>query len=173
MISLQTLANIGEVVGAVVVVLSLIYLAVQIRQNTQAQQTENYARALGRLASMQSTLSQDGEISLIFSKGVLDTSRLSTQDRVRFTWFMYEAFDAFEFMFYVSRTKTMPEEVWRRWSAAVAWWLTFPGVQAWWHARPLPFTDSFTSFVDSLLQDNPTDVQATRRWTEFTAEEKR
>jgi uncharacterized membrane protein len=53
MMDLQYLANLGELVGAVVVVLSLIYLAVQVRQNTQAQRTENYSRALDRLAAIQ------------------------------------------------------------------------------------------------------------------------
>jgi hypothetical protein len=43
MIDLQSLANLGEVIGAVAVVASLLYLAVQVRQGTKAQQTENYA----------------------------------------------------------------------------------------------------------------------------------
>jgi len=53
MTDLQSLANIGEIIGAITVVLSLIYLAIQIRQSTQAQRTENYSRALDRLAAMQ------------------------------------------------------------------------------------------------------------------------
>lgn len=166
---LQSLANIGEIVGAAAVVLSLIYVAVQIRQNTQAQRTENYSRTLDRLAGMQSMLSQDGEIAGIFSKGVTDTSKLTPTERVRFTWSMYELFGAFEFMFHASRTDAIPEEVWRRWSSAVAWWLTFPGIQTWWNARPIPFTDSFTEFVESLLKDNPTDAESTQRYQEFIA----
>ena len=172
MMDLQTLANLGEVVGAAVVVLSLIYLAVQVRQNTQAQRTENYSRALDRLAAIQSMLGQDGEISLIVSKGALDTSKLTPQERMRFTWSMYEVFGAFEFMFHASRTGAIPEEVWNRWSSAVAWWLTFPGIQAWWQARPIPFTESFTEFMESLLKDNPTDAEQSQRYQEFIAQGK-
>ena len=172
MIDMQYLANLGEVVGAVVVILTLIYLAIQIRQNTQAQRTENYSRALERLAAMQSMLSQDGETSLIFSKAVLDTSKLTPQERMRFTWSMYEAFGAFEFMFHASRTDAIPDEVWTRWSSGVAWWLSFPGVQSWWHARPFPFTESFAAFVESLLKDNPTDLESLERYQEFIAQGK-
>ena len=172
MTDLQSLANIGEIIGAITVVLSLIYLAVQIRQSTQAQRTENYSRALDRLAAMQSSLSQDDEFSLMFSKGAVDTSKLTPQERIRFTWSLYEAFGAFEFMFHASKTDAIPEEVWRRWSYAVAWWLTFPGVQTWWSSRPLPFTDSFTSFVESLLEDNPTDAESSQRYQEFISEGK-
>ena len=169
MTDLQTLANIGEIIGAVTVVLSLIYVAVQIRQSTQAQRTENYSRAMDRIAAIQSSLSQDDELSRIFSKGVLDTTNLTSQERLRFTWSLYEAFGAFEFMFHTSKTDAIPEEVWKRWSAAVAWWLTFPGVQNWWTSRPTPFTDSFTLFVESLLEDNPTDVDSSQRYQEFIA----
>ena len=172
MMDLQTLANLGEVVGAAVVVLSLIYLAVQVRQNTQAQRTENYSRAQDRLAAIQSMLGKDSEISLIVSKGALDTSKLTPQERMRFTWSMYEVFGAFEFMFHASRTGAIPEEVWNRWSSAVAWWLTFPGIQAWWQARPIPFTESFTGFMESLLKDNPTDAEQSQRYQEFIAQGK-
>jgi heme/copper-type cytochrome/quinol oxidase subunit 1 len=85
MTNLQTLANIGEIIGAITVVLSLIYLAIQIRQNTQTQRSENYTRALDRLAAMQSSMAQDEAFANMFSRGVANTEHLSPQDRVRFT----------------------------------------------------------------------------------------
>ena len=172
MMDLQTLANIGEIVGAITVVLTLIYLAAQIRQSTQAQRSENYSRALDRLAAMQAAMARDEQFAVMFSKGVMDTEQLTPRDRVRFTWRLYETFGAFEFMFHASKTNAMPEEVWKRWSASVAWWLTYPGVQTWWASKPTPFTESFTEFVESLLEDNPADVESSRRYREFIAEGK-
>ena len=172
MTNLESLANLGEIIGAIAVVVSLVYLAVQVRQNTRAQQTENFSRALDRIAAMQATLSQDPATSVIFSKGVADPSELTPKERMQFTWTMYELFGAFEFMFLASKDNSIPEEVWRRWSSAVAWWLTFPGVQAWWKVRPVPFTDSFTSYVKSLLENNPTNAESTQRYQDFIAQGK-
>ena len=169
--NLQSLAYIGEIIGTVVVILSLVYLAVQVRQNTEAQRTENYARALERLAAFQSMLSKDGDISIIFSKGLGAYSKLTTQEKLRFNWALYEAFGAFEFMFHAARKNSIDEEIWSRWSDATAWYLTFPGVHTWWKSRPLPFTSSFSLFVDSLLKDNPTDVEKTQQWLEFISKE--
>jgi len=169
LIDLQALANLGEVIGAIAVVASLLYLAVQVRQSTNAQRTENYARALERVSSMQSALSQDGEISRIFARGVQDTSKLTALEKIRFTWSLYEAFDAFEFMFHTYKTDEIPEEVWNRWAMTVAWWLNFPGVQTWWRTRPVQFTESFTAFVQSTIADNPTDIKASERWQQFIA----
>jgi hypothetical protein len=172
MTDLQTLANIGEIVGAITVILSLIYLATQIRQNTQAQRSENYSRALDRLAAMQATMAQNDEFGLMFSKGAVDTEQLTPRERIRFTWRCYETFGVFEFMFHASKTDALPKEVWDRWSKSMAWWLSYPGVQAWWAAKPTPFTDSFTSCVDSLLADHPTDAESNRRYEQFLAEGK-
>lgn len=166
---LESLANLGEVVGAAAVVVSLIYLAIQVRQNTRAQQTENFSRALDRVAAMQASLSQDSETAVIFSKGVLDPSQLTPKERMQFTWAMYELFGAFEFMFFASNANAIPDEVWRRWASAVAWWMSFPGVRSWWNVRPIPLTSSFTSYVESIVINNPTDPEATRRYQEFVA----
>lgn len=172
MTNLESLANLGEIIGAIAVVVSLVYLAVQVRQNTRAQQTENFSRALDRVATMQASLSQDPEISAIFSKGVSDPTELAPRERVQFTWAMYELFGAFEFMYLASRDKSIPDEIWERWSLAVAWWLTFPGVQTWWTVRPIPFGESFTAYVESLIEANPTDPESTRRFQGFVADGK-
>jgi len=166
---LQSLGNLGEFVSGLAVLASLVYLAFQVRQNTQSLRTENYARALDRIAAMQSQLSQDGELARLFSTGVSNISNLTPHQRIQITWALYEAFGAFEFMFHAARANALPEEVWKRWSCAVAWWLTFPGVRSWWAARPTPFTPSFTAFVESTLNDNPSDVASAERWREFVS----
>jgi len=168
-IDLQALANLGEVIGAAAVIASLLYLAVQVRQGTRAQRTENYARMLERISSIQSRLSQDGALSRIFAVGVRDTSELTPIERIRFTWALYESFDAFEFIFLTYHSKEMNAEVWRRWSRTIAWWLSYPGVQSWWESRPVQFTASFTAYVETILRDNPTDATATERWQVFVA----
>jgi len=170
---LETLANLGEIIGGVAVVVSLIYLAVQVRQNTQAQQTENFSRALDRVATMQAYLTQNSETAAILAKGLTELSSLTTKERIRFTFGMYELFGAFEFMYLASKDAAIPEEVWQRWSSAVAWWLTFPGVQTWWEIKPTPFTQSFALYIAALLENNPTDADAARRYDTFLAEGRR
>ena len=169
MTNLESLASLGEIVGAIAVVVSLLYLAVQVRQNTRAQRLENASRILDRTASMQGALSRDPAMSVLFSKGVSDTSKLTPQERIQFTWAMYEFFGALEFMFIAAKENSIPEEIWQRWSAAAAWWLTFPGVQAWWEVRPIPFAEGFSTYIESLLDDNPTDADLTRRYRDFLA----
>ena len=165
--NLESLANLGDFISAIVVVVSLVYLAYQVRQNTESLRTENYARVLDRVANMQARLSADAVFSELIARGAADPARLTAGERVQFTWTFYEMFGAFEFMFHQATSKALPTEVWQRWSETLSWWLSLPGVKAWWNSRPAPFSASFTSYVDGKLQQGPADGDASRRWGAF------
>ena len=166
-LNLESLANLGEFISAIAVVVSLVYLGHQVRQNTQSLRTENYARVLERVANLQARLSVDAVFSELIARGAADPVRLTTGERVQFTWTFYEMFGAFEFMFHQATSNALPTEVWQRWSETLSWWLSLPGVKAWWIARPAPFSASFTSYVDGKLQQGLADGDASRRWGAF------
>jgi len=166
-LGLQDLANIGEFISGIVVIVTLAYLAIQVRQNTQSLRTENYARALDRISAMQAKLGQDVSFAQLLSRGASDVSQLSTQERIRLSWCLSEFFDALEFMFHAAERGALPEEVWARWSYTAAYWLSLPGVQSWWRALPMPYTPAFSAFVESTLRDNPFDPQTAARFRDF------
>ena len=170
--NLQSLSNLSEIISGIAVVITLIYLALQIRQSTRAVQTENYARALDRLSAMQSTMAQSADLSLLMSRGLSDISRLSALEKTQFNWIMLEAFGAYEFMFHASETNDIPDEVWQRWSLVIAYMMSFPGIQTWWKINPSPFMKSFTAYVESINNKNPTDIKAIQRYHDFLREEK-
>jgi hypothetical protein len=166
-LTLTDLANLGEFVGGIVVVVSLIYLAVQVQHNTASLRTENYARTLERISAMQSMLGGDPELTEVHARGIADATSIGPLDRIRLTWWLMEAFGAFEFMFHQARAGSLPEEVWERWEATIAWWLTHPGVQAWWSGKPTPFSKSFSEFVDRCIAERPYDASNAERWQSF------
>jgi hypothetical protein len=170
---LATLANLGEFVGGLVVMVSLIYLAYQVRQNTLSLRTENYARILDRMSTIQAQIATDGNLNRIVVRGCQDPEGLTPSERIRFTWAMYELIGAGEFMFHQGQEGTLPEDVWERWKATIVWWLSFPGVRLWWAARPSPFSRSFEGFVDDVLRAHPIDEGAAARWNAFVAGEGR
>ncbi len=148
---LQTLANVGEFLGGLGVIVSLIYLAVQIRGNTSSQQSETYARSLERMASMQAFMSKDHASTKMFSEGLNDPSQLTITQKIQFSWVLTEMFGNIEFMFFQSEQRNIPAELWDRWVETLKWWLTFPGVVAWWKGKPTPFTPAFMSCVEECI----------------------
>lgn len=167
--SLDTLAQLGEFIGGVFVVVSLAYLAHQIRQNTRSLRTENYGRVLDRMSALQSRLSSDAGLNRVFMVGAQDPSRLTRSERTQFAWALYELFGAGEFMYHQSLEKALPPAVWERWRATIAWWLTWPGIRAWWAAKPSPLAADFQAFGDEMLRAHRQDPEAIARWEAFVA----
>ena len=166
---LDTLAKLGEFVGGFFVVVSLIYLAHQVRQNTKSLRTENYGRVLDRMSSLQSKLSSDRELNRIVTIGAQAPDQLSRSDRVRFTWAVYELLGAGEFMYHQAMEQALPESVWARWENTIAWWVSHPGIREWWRVKPAGLSADFEAFVDRLIRDTPIDHEAARRWELFVA----
>ena len=82
--NLNDLANIGQVIGAVAVVVSLFYVAHQIRQNTNAVRSATAQAVHEHFANWYHLLASDPVLSQIAAKGLRDYTSLSEQDRVRF-----------------------------------------------------------------------------------------
>jgi hypothetical protein len=167
----EAIGAIGEVLGALGVIITLAYLAIQIRQNTRSQRVDSYARSLDRVTSLQARMSDNPKLGAILLKGVLDSNALSRQERVQFTWAFYEMFSGFEFIFHQAESGTLPKDVWNRWAETLFWWLSFPGVRAWWDSRPTPFTPDFTDFIERRLATSAErplrDDAAQERWVQF------
>jgi hypothetical protein len=168
---LATLAQLGEFVGGLFVVVSLVYLAYQVRQNTTSLRAENYARVLERLSTLQSQLSSDADLNRIVVVGAQTPDALTRTERMRLTWSLYELFGAAEFVFHQDRHGALPDEVWERWRATLVWWLSNPGIQEWWRAKPSPFSASFEAFANDVIRRAPYDAETATRWERFVAGE--
>ena len=166
---LDSLAKLGEFVGGVFVVVTLVYLAHQVRQNTRSLQTENYGRVLDRMSTLQSRLSVDPELNRLFAVGAEAPGKLSRSERLRFAWALYELFGAAEFMYHQARANALPPVVWARWEATLAWWLSHPGMRAWWASKPTPLAEDFEAFGSNLIRDYRPDPSVVRRWHAFIA----
>jgi hypothetical protein len=166
---LDSLAKLGEFVGGFFVVVSLVYLAHQVRQNTKSLRTENHARVLDRMSNIQSRASMDADLNRILTVGAESPGRLTPLDRLRFSWALYEMFGAAEFMYLQFRENALPATVWARWEATLVWWLSHPGMVAWWVARPAPFATDFEEFATEILRTRHMDPVALARWQGFVA----
>jgi hypothetical protein len=150
---LDQLASIGELLGGIGVILSLLYLAFQLRDHSRGLRSESYGRSLDRLARMQERFAEDSDFARIFNKGLADPEGLSVGERISFTWGCTEMFGAFEYMHYQQMQGDLPEEIWQRWRETIKFWLTYPGARAWWYGKPSPFSTDFCSFVEDCIRD--------------------
>jgi hypothetical protein len=85
---LEDLGNIGDFLGGIGVVVTLLYLAFQIRQNTQSVRSSAVQAALADVATTMDGLVHDPDLLRIFFDGQKDFASFSAQERRRFATFL-------------------------------------------------------------------------------------
>ncbi len=86
--TLQDLGNIGEFVGAIGVIVSLVYLATQIRQNTKAVRSNTSQAITDSRVEFLSSISDNPEVARMFFSGLSDLDSLGPDERSRFAIMM-------------------------------------------------------------------------------------
>ena len=147
--TLQDLGNIGEFVGAIAVVLSLLYLAVQIRQNTRSVRSGNSLSFAQLSHSVSSLLVGDERVARIYRMGLEDSAQLNEDQRVQFDALMIAFFRNTQSVFHQRRQSLFDDEEWSAFSRNILWTFRQPGVAQWWESRRVMFSDSFRRFLES------------------------
>lgn len=154
MVTLQTMSQLGEFVGGIGVIFTLIYLAIQVRSNTASQRADMTARLLERFSAQQHTFGFDEQANHFFMRSVTDPTSLTMEERSRFQWVMTEFLSSMEFLMQQYEIGNIDEAVWNRWKQTLDFWLSFPGVKIYWACRATPYTERFTSHVENSLASN-------------------
>ena len=84
MLDITTLAAWGELLGGIGVIISLIYLASQIRQNSKLVRTSTASATAQLQLTPSGMMAQDPEVARIYWDGLSDRDSLSEADRRQF-----------------------------------------------------------------------------------------
>ena len=157
----EAVGAIGEVVGAVGVVLSLVYLGVQIRQG--AAQTSLNTKAL-RATAFQNLLDHHSNIHLNVStnpeiRAVLIKARdhaiedFSESEKMVYGSFMNQQIRSFYNGFHLLEERLITEDQWRTFIASIdraAGTKAFPG---WWSYRGAAYPAEFARIIESNFEE--------------------
>ncbi len=98
--SLEQLANIAEVFGMIVVAVTLIFLTLQMRQNTKAQRSTTTHNANEMAVAIYNPIVMDEKVADIIMRGLRDPKLLTEVEMARFTAHWQNAFFTWQNWFY-------------------------------------------------------------------------
>lgn len=126
--TITELAEVAEVVAAVGVLLSLIYVGYEIRQNTTAVRSTAYQAIHDAEDGFWSDLAGDAGAARLWEQG-LDSGPepLAEGDRERFTVVARRLIYLFQNVHYQYRKGVVDEELWEAWLASLDEFLAEPG----------------------------------------------
>jgi len=150
---ITTLAAWGEFLGGIAVVVSLVYLAGQIRQNSRLLQVSTTAALGDQEIEFTKLIIEDPEISRIFEDGAADRDSLSEADRRRFDAFLRMTVATFQRNFFVEQDGALKGSLWEAEIRGTSYILQQPGSRRWWDDWRFTFSGEFGEFVDGLIRE--------------------
>lgn len=151
--TLEDLGNLGDFVGGLAVIATLLYLAVQIRQNTKILRTsaEQAADPIAAIAN----IGQSPENAAVYHRGITDPSLLSDEERTHFYLMMASNFYVLHQGYRAYQLGTQTKDTWQWQSRALTFYTIQPGARVWWrkqgHTLFSPESE-FWKLVDSEMR---------------------
>jgi hypothetical protein len=149
----DALGAIAEFAGALGVIASLAYLAVQIRQNSRVTSMNAGHSIANGIATFLERISLDPEFHSIWARGLSPTEELDQIERGRFgrllTALYIRLYDA-------ERHGKLDPEISRRYGHLARYYLRFESVQAWWGRQSenvRSFNPEVAAFIDECLAE--------------------
>jgi len=146
----QAIAAVAEAVGAVAVVASLLYLAVQVRQNTRQSRLGAQQAMVAELGMALQAQAQDREFASLLARGLQSLSSLDPIERVRFLSHIGHLLRLYEAVFFYHHEGTLDNRIWKGFEAAIADVMSYPGMQAAVAVRRHHLSDAFGSYLSAL-----------------------
>ena len=166
------LGALGEFIGSIVVMVTLLYLAVQVRQNTAQQKREETVEIQRGQNDVVSKL-MDPEMMRAFVRAADGDIPASIEDRSTAIIWVIQYLNHFQIVYDLHHDGTLDLErfeVWEKFAISI---VACKGLRNWWGAEAgkLGFTPKVRALIDRKLGD-ATDppLPINKMWTIFSAE---
>lgn len=153
--SIQDLGAIGEIIGAIAVVATLIYLATQIRQNNQLLRSGS-RQAL--VANDVTSLAANIQNSAVFAK-YASSQKLSAEDQLRISFMFALDLRNREFEYFQYQNGLLDEQTWLSYRQVILINHSSPLGRRWWDRVGKRIVDpKFAEQIDELLKSAEVDT---------------
>jgi hypothetical protein len=144
-----SISDITGIVQTIAVVVSLIYLAIQVKESTKATKGATYQSIISSWAELESRISQDDEVARIYKLGITELEKLTENEFTRFNELICSFFNMYENLYYQYKNKLLEEELWAGWCLNMRNDLKEKGAAAWWNSKSHLYSKSFREYVNS------------------------
>lgn len=137
----------SELVGLSAVLLTLIFVGFELRQNTRAVESSATQEVHANFASWYESLQGDPALLMITVKGMQDYGSLTTAEKAQFIAVFMVFSSNCQTAYYKWRDGLLDEELWGGWRALSQNFFSTAGGKAFWEERSYMFGSGFRDFV--------------------------
>ena len=145
---LAEFAQIAEIVAAIAVIISLIYVGKEVQNNTSAIRGASMQAIATTDADALMTIASDADLSEIVRLGDQDPSQLSPADAFRYNLFMRQFWLSFQNIFQQSELGLIESSVWRSYLTVICGMYSSRGPRETWQDHVHILDTDFAALVE-------------------------
>jgi len=149
--TLEQVYYIGEIVAAFAIIVSLIYVGLQVRQNTQIMQVSAAQAHITAYNNLLGNLVQSQELANIYSRALKNFSTLKEDEVIQFWAFLGIMFRNFEAAHMQWQSGALDDRLLRGVESAMIDVFACEGAHQFWQARRHWYSDEFQNWFESTV----------------------
>ena len=149
--SIQDWGAISEMVGAIAIVVSLIYVGVQLRQNTRATRVSTSQAFIQIHGEEADPIIREPAFRDIYWRGLAGLSNLHGSELAAFGAWTSTTIRGWESYYFQWKARAFEDPIWSGWNHQFLDLFGYPGVQEVWTIRRHHFSDEFREYVGREL----------------------
>jgi hypothetical protein len=149
---LADVASLAEIIGAVAVVISLVYVGVQVNDSASAVRAASANDANTALQDWYLQVGSDQQTSELFYRALLSEEPLSNEEEFQFLMMFHAAFLAFQNSYLLAEEGTIDVPLREAITAAILGVKDTPGTRRYWRQRRGYLHADFVRYVDELFE---------------------
>lgn len=152
--SWSAIGAIADLVAALGVIGSLIYVAIQVRQNTKSVNRASAQAMLMSRAETNRFLAGDPALSDLFWRGGETPEALSEEEWRRYFWICSAALRPVEMAFLDHKDDHMRASLWEAQDNALKFWFSKPGYGRWLDEYGHTLHPDFKAHLDAIVEES-------------------
>ena len=149
----EAIGVLAEVIGAAAVVISVVYLAVQIRHQTEQSRLAATREVAAQWNDILNHAIEDDTFIDVYLRGVQDYESLPNTERLRVAFIFQRMMRLLEQQYLHIEKGQIEPVIFESMNRALYEWLTFPGTQKWWELSKELFEEGLRTKVDKLITE--------------------
>ncbi len=150
---LKKLSKIAEIVGSAGIIISLLYAAIQFRENAKAIRSSNANQTVFSITTWYSELANDEQSSHIYYQFFIDPEPLTPEERFQCVLNLHALMLNFQNAYYFDDDGTLDSRINNSIASIMKAAKDSKGFQYYWSMREESFAPEFMSYVNSFLED--------------------
>ena len=146
---LSEISQVAEIIAAVAVVVSLVYVGQEVNRNTAAIKGASLQAIASSDSETLMTIASSPLLSEAVRRGYDDPDQLDEADRFRFSLFMRNFWLSFQNIFQQRQLKLLDESVWNSYLTVICGMKSQPGVEKDWPEQAHVLDEDFAAIVEA------------------------